>query len=95
MSINSKIKTKFKNNSKVKQKFIRINIDDKLDTILNKYAIEYPLFSRSDIVKLLLSRVIRQDEEKSLLKIMEGASFIDISDEDEQFDFLRKNSLSK
>lgn len=98
MSINVKIKSKTVKKialTKKSQKFIRINIDDKLDSILNRYSSDYPLFNKSDIVKLLLSKAIKQDSDKSLLEVMKGANFVDIEDEDTQFTFLRKHGLSK
>lgn len=98
MSVN--VKTRSKTGKKMAlakkpQKFIRINIDDKLDSILNRYTKDYPLFNRSDIVKLLLSRAIKQDSDKSLLEVMKGASFVDIEDEEGQFALLRKHGLVK
>jgi metal-responsive CopG/Arc/MetJ family transcriptional regulator len=94
-NVKTKPKTSKKTSVSKTQKFIRINIDDKLDSILNRYIKEYPLFNRSDIVKLLLSKAIKQDSDKSLLDIMKGATFIDIDDENAQFAFLRKHNLSK
>jgi|688.fasta_scaffold471879_2 hypothetical protein len=98
MSVNVKTKSKIgkkTTSAKKPQKFIRINIDDKLDSVLNHYSKDYPLFNRSDIVKLLLSRAIKQDLDKSLLEVMKGASFVDIEDEEAQFALLRKHGLVK
>ena len=54
------VKTK---SAKTKQKFVRINIDPKLEHYLSLYEEKYPLFSRSDVVRMLLSQSIKMDLE--------------------------------
>ena len=46
-----------KTTKKPKQKFIRLNLDDKLEALLQKYESKYTLLSRSDIIRMLLSEV--------------------------------------
>lgn len=85
------VQTLNKKTDKTKQSFVRINIDDKLDKILSRYQRDYPLLSRADIIKMLLSQSIRANQ--TLAEVMEGAEFLDVEGEDEQFDFLDKHGL--
>jgi metal-responsive CopG/Arc/MetJ family transcriptional regulator len=43
--------------TKSKQTFIRLNVDEKLDKLLNKYQARYSLIGRSDLIRVLLSEV--------------------------------------
>ncbi len=80
-----------------KQKFIRLNLDENLDNLLQKYQEHYKLLSKTDIVRMLLSEVdfIRENNlenpKKSFKEILQGSNFIDIEDENEQSIFNRRN----
>lgn len=81
-------------NPKTKQKFVRINIDQKLDNYFNLYEKEYPLLNRADIVKMLLSQSIRQNQKSQTFKqILKNSTFLKPQDEDAQFDFLTKQGF--
>jgi hypothetical protein len=81
---------------KNKQSFVRITIDDTLDSILSLYERDYPLLSRSDIIKMLLSQSISINQKrKSFKQILANSTFLDTDDEDEQFEILRKEGLVK
>jgi DNA-binding winged helix-turn-helix (wHTH) protein len=84
-------KTVTKSKNQNKQSFVRINIDNKLAKILEMYQRDYPLLSKADIIKMLLSQSIRAN--RTLAQVMEGADFLDIEDEAEQFAFLEKHGL--
>lgn len=72
-------------NPKTKQKFVRINIDQKLDNYFSLYEKEYPLLNRADIVKMLLSQSIRQNQKSQTFKqILKNSTFLDPQDEDVQ-----------
>jgi len=90
MSVKTKLKSK-----KVVQKFVRVNIDAKLDKILREYNQEYPLFSNAEIIKMLISQGIRQKQKQSFKQILRGQMFVDLDDEQDQFDWLRKNNFMK
>jgi hypothetical protein len=91
MSVNVITKPKVKS----PQKFVRINIDPKLDKILIDLSREYPLFSNAEIIKMLLSKGIRQTQKNSFEDILSGQEFLNYKTEKEQFDFLKKNKLMK
>jgi hypothetical protein len=54
MSVKVKTKTT-KTTPKTKQKFIRLNLDEKLNEILDFYQEKYTLLSKAEIVRMLLS----------------------------------------
>ena len=92
MTVTTKTKLKTK---KTVQKFVRINIDTKLDKILAEYNQEYPLFSNAEIIKMLISKGIRQNQKQRFKQILQGQSFVDVGGEQDQFDWLRKNNFMK
>jgi hypothetical protein len=50
-------KTPKKTQTSKKQNFIRLNVDENLEKLLQKYEQKYTLLSRSDIIRMLLSEV--------------------------------------
>jgi hypothetical protein len=58
--------------TKKKQKFIRLNIDEKLENLLKVLETEYPLLSKVDIIRMLLSKAIKENEKNiSLSQILD------------------------
>jgi metal-responsive CopG/Arc/MetJ family transcriptional regulator len=57
--MNTKVKTLLKKAtaSKTKQRFIRLNLDQKLDQMLSEFEVQYKLLNRSDIIRMLLSEI--------------------------------------
>ena len=89
-----KLKTKTTTKPKSVQKFVRINIDEKLNKILNEYSDEYPLFTNAEIIKLLISKGISQNKKLSFGQILSNQEFVDIPEED-QFKWLIQNQISR
>ena len=77
-----KLKTKTTLKPKSVQRFVRINIDEKLNKILNEYSDEYPLFTNAEIIKLLISKGISQNKKLSFGQILSNQEFVDIPEED-------------
>jgi hypothetical protein len=50
------VKTK-KLSTKSVQKFVRLNLDEKLDQLLTEFEQQYQLLNRSDIIRMLLSEI--------------------------------------
>jgi hypothetical protein len=95
MPVLTKLKTK-STATKTVQKFVRVNIDSRLDKILNQYSQDYPLFSNSDIIRMLISRGIRRNQLQSFKTILSGNTFIDMNDnEDSQYQWLVDNGLDR
>ena len=88
------IKVKTIAKSKSTQRFVRINIDAKLNKILNEYSDEYPLFTNAEIIKLLISKGISQNKKSSFSQILSNQKFVDV-DEVDQFQWLDKNQISR
>ncbi len=76
------------------QRFVRINIDEKLNKILNEYSNEYPLFTNAEIIKLLISKGISQNKKPSFSQILSNQEFVDIPEGD-QFKWLIQNQISR
>lgn len=104
MSVKSKTKAKTTKKIKTttpKQQFIRLNLDEKLDEILNFYQQKYTLLSKPEIVRMLLnegdwklknSNKNTADQSKpSFKQILSNSDFLDIQEEEEQFAFVKKN----
>lgn len=89
-----KVKTKKITKNKTIQKFVRINIDEKLDVILSSYSLEYPLFSNAEIIKMLISKGISKNKKNSFSQILLNQEFINV-DEKEQFQWLEVNQISR
>ncbi|MEI6728555.1 MAG: hypothetical protein WCK98_02825 [bacterium] len=82
--------------AKKTQRFIRLNVDDKLDYYFKLLERDYPLMSRSELLKMLVSQALSQNQrKKSFKQILQGSNFINIENEDAQFEFLRKNGIMK
>ena len=77
------------------QKFVRLNIDDKLEKILIDYSKEYPLFNNTDIIRMILSKGIRSKQTRTFKEILSGRNFIDIDEEEAQFQWLIDNGLDR
>ena len=90
MSVKVKTTTKLKST----QRFVRINIDEKLNKVLNEYSDEYPLFTNAEIIKLLISKGISQNKKSSFSQILSNQKFVDV-DEVDQFQWLDKNQISR
>jgi hypothetical protein len=90
-------KAKLKNTKKLKvvQKFVRINIDSKLDKILSEYMREYPLLSNSDIIKMLVSKGIRQKQKQTFKQILGNQIYLNQDNEENQFQWLIDNGLDR
>jgi hypothetical protein len=68
LSVNTKTKPKKKT-----QKFVRLNLDSELESMLEEYEVKYKLLSRSDIIRMLLSEIYYQ---KTKASRKEFANFI-------------------
>ena len=77
------------------QKFVRLNIDEKLEKILIDYSKEYPLFNNTDIIRMILSKGIRSKQTRTFKEILSGRNFIDIDEEEAQFQWLIDNGLDR
>jgi hypothetical protein len=93
-------KTPKKTQTSKKQNFIRLNVDENLEKLLQKYEQKYTLLTRSDIIRMLLSEVDWQKttqktsySQKSFQQILADSNFVDIKDEDKQFEYLSKHGL--
>ncbi|MEI6728825.1 MAG: hypothetical protein WCK98_04235 [bacterium] len=85
-----------------KQRFLRLTIDDKLEALLVRYELEYPLLSRVDIVRMLISRSITQSSQSNT-KASRLANWLDSNvaqnpliqnkTEQEQYEILEENDL--
>jgi hypothetical protein len=85
-----------------KQRFLRLTIDDKLEALLVRYELEYPLLSRVDIVRMLISKSITQSSQSNT-KASRLADWLDANvaqnpliqnkTELEQFKILEENDL--
>ena len=85
-----------------KQRFLRLTIDDKLEALLVRYELEYPLLSRVDIVRMLISKSITQSSQSNT-KASRLADWLDANvaqnpliqnkTEQEQFKILEENDL--
>lgn len=56
------VKSETLKKGKPKQKFVRLNIDERLESVLQEYENRYSLLSRSDIVRMLLSEAIETNK---------------------------------
>jgi hypothetical protein len=85
-----------------KQRFLRLTIDDKLEALLVRYELEYPLLSRVDIVRMLISKSITQSSQSNT-KTSRLADWLDANvaqnpliqnkTEAQQFKILEENDL--
>jgi hypothetical protein len=97
MSVKVKTKTT-KTTPKTKQKFIRLNLDEKLNEILDFYQEKYTLLSKAEIVRMLLSEGVwklknssNNQSNTSFKEILSSGKFLNIENEDEQFAFVNKH----
>lgn len=72
-----------------------VKIDYKSDKILNKYSQEPPLFTNAEIIKMLISQVIRKKQTLSFKQILSGQEFLNIEDQNAQFKWLVDNGLDR
>ena len=86
MSVKVKTKTT-KTTPKTKQKFIRLNLDEKLNEILDFYQEKYTLLSKAEIVRMLLSEGVWKLKNSSNNK--SNTSFKEIFD-----NFKQKNEVN-
>jgi hypothetical protein len=90
---------KTKNTPKVKskQKFLRLNLDSKLDNFIQSYQSKYSLLSQGDIVRMLLSEIYYQKQTESRQKMLGFVNTLPPAnhsfDQDQIFDILKKENL--
>ena len=83
-----------------KQQVVRLTIDDKLNAVIQKKLLQYPLLNTTEILKMILSDGITKYEIKGFAMAVEIANKVGVRDEyknlteDEQFDLLAKNDLN-
>ena len=66
-------------------------IDEKLAQIIQDIQAEFPLLSKSEAVKLAISRGSQAHKQKTFHQILHNSSFLDIPEEDAQFAFIKKH----
>jgi hypothetical protein len=90
-------KTKNTSKTKSKQKFLRLNLDSKLDNFIQSYQSKYSLLSQGDIVRMLLSEIYYQKQTESRQKMLGFMNSLrpanhDLN-QDQIFDILKKENL--
>ncbi len=88
--MSSLIKSKTAKAKKAKPNFVRITIDPQLEKVITEIQNEYPLLSTAEAVKIILSRGVKA-KAKTFPQILSNSKFLDITDEDEQFKFIKEN----
>ena len=93
-------KSKISTNSPTKkQQVVRLTIDDKLNAVIQKKLLQYPLLNTTEILKMILSDGITKYEKQGFAKAVEIANKVGVRDEyknlteDEQFEVLAKFDL--
>lgn len=93
-------KSKISTNSPTKkQQVVRLTIDDKLNAVIQKKLLQYPLLNTTEILKMILSDGITKYEKQGFAKAVEITNKVGVRDEyknlteDEQFEVLAKFDL--
>ena len=82
-----------------KQQVVRLTIDNKLNAVIQKKLLQYPLLNTTEILKMILSDGITKYEKQGFAKAVEIANKVGVRDEyknlteDEQFELLAKYDL--
>ena len=82
-----------------KQQVVRLTIDDKLNAVIQKKLLQYPLLNTTEILKMILSDGITKYEKQGFAKAVEIANKVGVRNEyknlseDEQFELLAKYDL--
>ena len=94
-------KSKISTNSPTKkQQVVRLTIDDKLNAVIQKKLLQYPLLNTTEILKMILSDGITKYERQGFAKAVDiinsrakKRQLITGLTEDEQFELLAKYDL--
>jgi hypothetical protein len=94
---NKKVITKPSTSKSQAQRFIRLNLDQALEQMLQEYEAEYRLLSRADIIRMLLSKVYNDRKQKArqkMLALLDSLPKPEVElSEDQMFQILEENDL--
>jgi hypothetical protein len=90
-------KTPTSNTKSKVQRFVRLNLDDTLESFIQSYESKYKLLNRGDIVRMLLSEVYYKHQQDSKTKLIELLQSLPKPkgnhSEEEVFKILEENDL--